>query len=69
MRSAGAKLQTVSGPTLEEQITVQAESDLVPRSSTEETIRVRADQIYLQRGASNGLDVEDWLQAERELLG
>lgn len=33
-----------------------------------ETIRRRAFQIYQQRGMTDGLDVEDWLQAEGELL-
>jgi len=33
-----------------------------------ETIRRRAFQIYQQRGMTDGLDVEDWLQAESELL-
>ena len=30
-------------------------------------IRNRAYEIYLQRGAQPGYEVEDWLQAEREL--
>ncbi len=28
---------------------------------------MRAYEIYLCRGAAGGSDVEDWLQAEREL--
>jgi hypothetical protein len=34
---------------------------------TEEEIRARAYQIYLERGDAPGSDVEDWLQAEAEL--
>jgi hypothetical protein len=34
----------------------------------EETVRRRAYQIYEQRGTADGLEVEDWLQAEAELL-
>jgi DUF2934 family protein len=34
---------------------------------TEEEIRTRAYQRYLERGAGHGLDFEDWLEAEREL--
>jgi hypothetical protein len=34
----------------------------------QEAIRRRAFQIYQQRGMSDGLDVEDWIQAETELL-
>jgi hypothetical protein len=30
-------------------------------------IRNRAFEIYLQRGAQTGFELEDWLQAEREL--
>jgi hypothetical protein len=33
----------------------------------EETIRRRAHEIYLDRGGEPGHDLEDWLQAEREL--
>jgi len=29
----------------------------------------RAYEIYLERGARDGHDVEDWLQAEAELAG
>ena len=36
---------------------------------TNEQIAARAYEIYLTRGASSGSDVEDWLQAERELRG
>ena len=31
-----------------------------------EQIRRRAYEIYLERGAESGLELEDWLQAERE---
>ena len=34
---------------------------------THEEIASRAYQIYLQRGADKGYDVDDWLQAEQEL--
>jgi len=35
---------------------------------TSEEIELRAHQIYVERGGAHGQDVEDWLQAERELL-
>jgi len=35
---------------------------------TEDAIRLRAYELYLQRGAIPGDEVSDWLQAERELL-
>ena len=34
---------------------------------TNEQIAARAYEIFLRRGASHGSDLEDWLQAEREL--
>ncbi len=34
-----------------------------------ETIRVRAYELFLARGAIHGSDLADWLSAERELLG
>jgi len=34
---------------------------------TEEDIRQRAYQRYLERGGGHGMDFEDWLEAEREL--
>jgi len=37
----------------------------VPR----EEIALRAYHIFLQRGSIHGWDVDDWLAAERELLG
>ena len=36
--------------------------------ATAEDIAERAYALYLARGAEHGHDVEDWLQAERELL-
>ena len=36
-------------------------------STREHEIRRRAFEIYLERGSEPGRDLEDWLQAEREL--
>jgi hypothetical protein len=36
-------------------------------SAREQEIRRRAYEIHLERGAEPGHDLEDWLQAEREL--
>ena len=43
------------------------EREVLLRSTHEEEIRNRAYQIYLQRGGQLGYELEDWLQAEREL--
>jgi hypothetical protein len=34
---------------------------------TTEQIRRRAEEIYLARGGAAGRELDDWLQAEREL--
>jgi hypothetical protein len=39
----------------------------VRRILTSEEIKIRAYEIYLARGAGQGADLDDWLQAEREL--
>ena len=37
------------------------------RTVSEDEVRLRAYELYVQRGATPGNDVGDWLQAEREL--
>ena len=34
---------------------------------TDEEIRARAYEMYLERGGDDGLDFDDWVRAEREL--
>jgi hypothetical protein len=41
----------------------------VPASPDQEAIRLRAYQLYLERGAIDGADFDDWVTAERELTG
>jgi Protein of unknown function (DUF2934) len=36
-------------------------------SQTVEEIRLRAYEIYIRRGRTDGRDLEDWLQADKEL--
>jgi len=36
---------------------------------SDEDIRMRAYQRYLERGGDHGMDFEDWLAAEREIRG
>lgn len=47
-----------------------------PRTESETTmlplearIRIRAHEIYLERGGEDGNELDDWLQAEEEILG
>lgn len=42
-------------------------SEDVGRYTSEEIIRERAYERYVQRGGADGLDLEDWLAAEAEL--
>jgi hypothetical protein len=37
------------------------------RTPTAEEIAIRAYEIYESRGGKDGADLDDWLQAEREL--
>ena len=39
------------------------------RRDIEERIRRRAYEIYEHRGRTDGLDLDDWLQAETEIIG
>ena len=41
--------------------------DRLLQAASEQEIRLRAYEIYLERGAQPGRELEDWLQAEREL--
>jgi DUF2934 family protein len=45
-------------------------NDALPRrrDPLTEAIARRAYQLFLERGGEHGHDVEDWLQAERELI-
>jgi len=38
-------------------------------ASLREQIESRAHEIYLYRGAEPGHELDDWLQAEREIMG
>ena len=39
----------------------------VKRPLSEQEIALRAHEIFQQRGGTDGRDLDDWLQAEREL--
>jgi len=43
--------------------------DTGTRAVTQEEIAARAHAIWLEQGCPDGRDVENWLQAERELGG
>ncbi len=41
---------------------------IAERHPTREEIELRAYQIHVERGGAHGNDLEDWLQAELELI-
>jgi len=45
----------------------QTEGASASHAPTQDQIRVRAYQIYVERGAHPGQELDDWLRAEREL--
>jgi hypothetical protein len=46
---------------------VKETETFLPQNITREQIALRAYQIYEERGDNTGSDVDDWLEAEREL--
>jgi hypothetical protein len=46
-----------------------ARSESMASEPSEEDIRLRAYQRYLERGGGHGAHFDDWLEAERELKG
>ena len=56
---------------VESQATSVPQGDLVKTSAADsprlEEIRIRAYEIYIERGGQPGPDLDDWFQAEREL--
>ena len=45
----------------------QADEKIVCHKPSHEEIRLRAYEIYLERGSRPGDELDDWLRAEREL--
>jgi Protein of unknown function (DUF2934) len=59
-----------NGSTAQQGTSVQAMETGGPsvgNAARDEDIRRRAYEIYLERGQQPGRDLDDWLQAEREL--
>ena len=62
-----SKAKTIGSTDLTQPAMAVEERDRLLQSTREQEIRNRAYEIYLRRGAQPGDEVEDWLQAEREL--
>lgn len=62
-----SKAKTIGSAEPKQPVTAVEERERSLHSTREQEIRNRAYEIYLQRGAQPGYELEDWLQAEREL--
>lgn len=62
-----SKAKTIGSTDSTQSGTAVEERERLLYSTGEQEIRDRAHEIYLQRGAQPGFELEDWLQAEREL--
>jgi hypothetical protein len=49
--------------------TAATRAESMASSPSEEDIRMRAYQRFIDRGGAHGQDFDDWLEAERELKG
>ena len=63
----GSKATTVASTDSTQPETAAQEREGLLDSTREQEIRNRAYEIYRQRGEQPGDEVDDWLQAEREL--
>ena len=66
MKSERVMRNTASGATTAA-LSEVAEQELTKRGPTAEEIRTRAYEIHIERGGIHGCDLDDWMQAEREL--
>jgi len=64
------KQQLVKGKCDEKAVTTQKDNPQEGALSDElqERIAKRAYELYLERGCREGCDMEDWVDAEREIL-
>jgi len=61
-----SKAKTIGSTDSTQPGTAVEERERLLHSTGEQEIRDRAYEIYLQRGAQPGDELEDWLQADRE---
>ena len=73
-RIVASSLEVTMSRSRQGRIEIPDEQSIAPSETAErpqatvEDIAERAYALYLARGAQHGHDVEDWLQAERDLL-
>jgi len=70
-RTRKAKVETGNGTPVVEPVTTSPEFAQESQGSPvlEEKIRIRAYEIYLQRGGIGGSPEQDWFQARKEVCG
>jgi hypothetical protein len=51
------------------QVSNEMREEIIRSELAEEIIRNRAYQLFAERGYEHGHDVDDWLQAEAEVMG
>ena len=61
------KMSTHKKPHKRDLLDGKSDQTLTPYEPTCEEIRERAYEVYVGRGRIDGFDLEDWLQAEKEL--
>ena len=64
---SGSATATLPSPT--EAAMPQSVGDTTASEADRERIAARAYELYLARGGGDGMDMQDWLAAERELRG
>ena len=65
---SGSNTATLPSPTDMESMP-QSVGDTTTADADRDRIAARAYELYLARGGTDGLDMEDWLTAEREVRG
>ena len=67
-RKKAAKQQTEVTPIRETNGAAPENWSAQVHPGMEEEIRIRAYELYIERGGQDGFDQEDWSRAEREIL-
>ena len=62
-------LQTIGGHSMKRDPNETTKRTTGTTVDMEDQIRQRAYELYEQRGREDGFEVEDWVQAESEVLG
>ena len=68
-RVSKPKAGAANGTKVVETVEVAVKPTVTLEMTVEEKIRLRAYELYLQRGARNGSPEQDWFQASAEVYG